>query len=48
MKVFIDPKSLQYVEGSRVDYSDGLTGAGFKIVNPNEKNSCGCGTSFSV
>jgi iron-sulfur cluster assembly protein len=48
VKVFIDPRSLQYVEGSRVDYSDGLTGAGFKIVNPNEKNSCGCGTSFSV
>jgi iron-sulfur cluster assembly protein len=48
VKVFVDPKSLQYVEGSRVDYSDGLTGAGFKIVNPNEKNSCGCGTSFSV
>ena len=48
VKVFVDPKSLQYVEGSRVDYSDALTGAGFKIVNPNEKNSCGCGTSFSV
>ena len=39
VKVFVDPKSLQYVEGSRVDYSDALTGAGFKIVNPNEKNS---------
>jgi iron-sulfur cluster assembly protein len=48
VKVFIDPRSLQYVEGSQVDYSDALTGAGFKIVNPNEKNSCGCGTSFSV
>jgi iron-sulfur cluster assembly protein len=48
VKVFVDSRSLQYVDGSRVDYSDGLTGAGFKIVNPNEKNSCGCGTSFSV
>jgi iron-sulfur cluster assembly protein len=47
-KVFIDSRSLQYVEGSKVDYTDALTGAGFKIVNPNEKNSCGCGTSFSV
>jgi iron-sulfur cluster assembly accessory protein len=47
-KVFVDPRSLQYVEGSQVDYSDALTGAGFKIVNPNEKSSCGCGTSFSV
>jgi iron-sulfur cluster assembly protein len=48
VKVFIDPRSLQYVEGSRVEYSDALTGAGFKIVNPNEKSTCGCGTSFSV
>jgi iron-sulfur cluster assembly protein len=48
VKVFVDSKSLQYVDGSRVDYSDALTGAGFKIVNPNEKSSCGCGTSFSV
>jgi iron-sulfur cluster assembly accessory protein len=48
VKVFVDPRSLQYVDGSRVEFSDGLTGAGFKIVNPNEKNSCGCGTSFSV
>ena len=48
VKVFIDSKSIQYVDGSRVYYSDALTGAGFKIVNPNEKNSCGCGTSFSV
>ena len=48
VKVFIDSKSIQYVDGSRVEYSDALTGAGFKIVNPQEKNSCGCGTSFSV
>jgi iron-sulfur cluster assembly protein len=48
VRVFVDPRSLQYVEGSRVDYTEALTGAGFKIVNPNEKNSCGCGTSFSV
>lgn len=48
VQVFVDPRSLQYVEGSQVDFSDGLTGAGFKIVNPNEKSSCGCGSSFSV
>ena len=48
VQVFVDLRSLQYVDGSRVDYSDALTGAGFKIVNPNEKSTCGCGTSFSV
>jgi iron-sulfur cluster assembly accessory protein len=48
VNVFIDPRSLQYVDGSQVDYSEALTGAGFKIVNPNEKSSCGCGSSFSV
>jgi iron-sulfur cluster insertion protein len=48
VRVFVDPRSLPFVEGSQVDFSDGLTGAGFKIVNPNEKSSCGCGSSFSV
>jgi iron-sulfur cluster assembly protein len=47
-RVYVDQKSLQYVENSTVDFFDALTGAGFKIVNPQEKNSCGCGTSFSV
>jgi iron-sulfur cluster assembly accessory protein len=47
-RVYIDEKSLQYVDNSTVDFFDALTGAGFKIVNPQEKNSCGCGTSFSV
>src|SRR5262245_11651966 len=48
VEAVVDPRSLQYVEGSRVEYSEALTGAGFKIVNPNEKSTCGCGTSFSV
>ena len=47
-RVYVDPKSLQYVDNSTVDFFDALTGAGFKIVNPQEKNGCGCGTSFSV
>ncbi len=47
-RVYVDPKSLQYVDNSVVDFFDALTGAGFKIVNPQEKNGCGCGTSFSV
>lgn len=47
-QVFVDAKSLQYVDHSTVDFFDALTGAGFKIMNPQEKNGCGCGSSFSV
>lgn len=48
VKVFIDPKSLLYVSGSSLDYAEGLMGSGFTIKNPNQKGSCGCGSSFSV
>lgn len=47
-RVFIDKKSLFFLNGSELDYNDGLTGAGFKFHNPNVKGSCGCGESFSV
>jgi iron-sulfur cluster assembly protein len=47
-RVFIDKKSLFFLNGSELDYNDGLTGAGFKFKNPNAKGSCGCGESFSV
>jgi iron-sulfur cluster assembly protein len=47
-KVFIDPESLEFLRGSVVDYEGGLTGAGFRIRNPNAKRSCGCGTSFEA
>jgi len=47
-KLFIDARSLIYVNGSEVDYSDALTGAGFVVRNPQQKSSCGCGSSFSV
>lgn len=46
--VVIDPVSLQYLAGSRIDYADELIGAAFKIDNPNATASCGCGTSFSL
>lgn len=46
--VVIDPVSLQYLAGSRIDYADELIGAAFKIENPNATASCGCGTSFSL
>lgn len=48
LKVFIDPRSTLYLAGSVLDYNDGLMDSGFKITNPNAKNTCGCGESFSV
>jgi iron-sulfur cluster assembly protein len=48
LKVFVDKQSLLYMDGSEVDYIDGLYGAGFKFNNPNSTGSCGCGSSFSV
>ncbi len=45
VKVFIDPKSLIYLDGSTLDYATTLMARGFKWVNPNVKGSCGCGES---
>ncbi|MEK9180281.1 MAG: iron-sulfur cluster insertion protein ErpA [Patescibacteria group bacterium] len=47
LTVFVDQTSLMYLEGTEIDYVDGLEGAGFKFTNPNVKNTCGCGSSFS-
>lgn len=47
-EVVVDPMSLMYLEGSKIDFIEGLYGAGFKIVNPNATSSCGCGHSFSA
>jgi iron-sulfur cluster assembly accessory protein len=46
--VLVDSFSADYVRGMVVDYSDALTGGGFKISNPNAAQSCGCGKSFST
>jgi iron-sulfur cluster insertion protein len=46
--LFIDPLSIQYLEGTQIDYVEGLSGAGFKFENPNVKGTCGCGSSFNV
>lgn len=48
VKVFIDPKSAIYLKGIVLDFQDGLNGKGFVFNNPNAKNTCGCGESFSV
>ena len=45
IKIFINPKSIEFMKGSTVDYLDTLMNAGFKVNNPNVKTSCGCGHS---
>ena len=46
--VLVDPFSAQYIRGAVVDFSDSLTAGGFKITNPNARESCGCGKSFTA
>jgi iron-sulfur cluster assembly accessory protein len=46
--VVVDAFSADYVRGAVVDFSDSLTGGGFKISNPNARQSCGCGKSFEA
>ena len=47
-KIIVDKKSLFYVLGTVLDFSDGLNGKGFQFKNPNATRTCGCGESFSV
>ena len=48
VSVLIDPVSLNSLRGAVVDFSDSLTAGGFKITNPNARQSCGCGKSFQT
>lgn len=48
IQIHVDMMSLQYVEGTEIDYVEGLHGAGFKFQNPQAKATCGCGSSFST
>jgi iron-sulfur cluster assembly protein len=48
VKLFVDGKSLFYLSGTQLDFSDGLNGKGFIFNNPNATKSCGCGESFGV
>jgi len=48
LKIVVDKKSLLYLIGTTLDFSDGLNGKGFQFVNPNATRTCGCGESFSV
>jgi len=46
--VLVDPFSANYLQGTVIDFSENLTGGGFKISNPNARQSCGCGNSFEA
>jgi len=46
LRVFVDPASMNYVEGSVLDFEAGLQGEGFHVENPNVVSECGCGESF--
>jgi iron-sulfur cluster assembly protein len=48
VKIFVDPKSLLYLEGMTLDYQESLLHSGFAFENPNAKKSCGCGSSFTA
>src|SRR5947207_2293406 len=48
VEFFIDEESARYLRDATLDFRDGLTGAGFQIVNPNAARTCGCGTSFEA
>jgi iron-sulfur cluster assembly protein len=48
VKIFVDPKSLLFLEGMTLDWKDSLIQSGFVFENPNAKRNCGCGTSFSA
>lgn len=48
IKLLVDGKSLFYLTGTVLDFSDGLNGKGFVFINPNATKTCGCGESFGV
>jgi iron-sulfur cluster assembly accessory protein len=45
--MLVDPTSLAYLDGSAIDFDDGLHGKGFEIKNPKAQSTCGCGISFA-
>ncbi len=48
VKVFVDPKSMLFLDGMTLDWQDSLIQSGFVFQNPHATKSCGCGTSFSA
>lgn len=48
VQVFVDPKSMLFLDGMKLDYKESLMQSGFAFENPNASKSCGCGSSFSA
>ena len=48
VKLFVDPKSYLYLDGTEIDFVEDIMGPGFRFNNPNSTGSCGCGESFQV
>jgi iron-sulfur cluster assembly protein len=48
VRVFVDPKSMTFLKGSKLEWEEDLFGGQFKISNPNAKHSCSCGLSFTI
>jgi len=48
VKLVVDPRSLALLEGTEIDFVDGLMGSGFRFHNPNVRHSCACGESFTA
>ena len=48
LQILVDKNSIEYIDQAELDYKDELIGSSFSISNPNAKNSCGCGSSFSI
>lgn len=47
VRVYVDPKSMRLIKGTRIDFETGIRGHGFRFDNPNVSNSCGCGESIT-
>jgi iron-sulfur cluster assembly protein len=47
IKLIVDEVSIKYLQGATVDYIEGMTSSGFKLINPNAVSSCSCGQSFN-
>ncbi len=48
IRFYIHPMAAAYLKGTRVDYSTAMIDGGFKFINPNANNTCGCGSSFGI
>jgi iron-sulfur cluster insertion protein len=48
LKIFVDPMSFQYLDGTKIDYVESFMDAGFQFENPNATTTCGCGSSFAM